>query len=423
MPAIFTLLYDTNYVPGALLLGAVLKDMIPADMTLGLLIDKRQLSEFQLHLLEDIYHHLQDISVIKSGFTDKLTNDLKRPELDKTFSKIHLWNLPYDKILYLDCDTLPNPDSNLLDLLTLELDKGKIYASPDAGFPDIFNSGMFVIRPNQQDYHNLKQLVTGSDDITFDGADQGLLNQYFNSDPDWVAGVTPSNWVKLPFLYNVTPNTQYEYAPAYSHFNSSSSPSVDTATTTTNSDSSLPESDASASASASAAYSYTATSFYGRKIKLVHYIGPVKPWSTYNPGTAEWWRLWHKYFDHDTFTVQDKFATADSVWNPAVSAPPKRTAAVTAAPATTASATARAPTKSPTKSPTRSPTSNSPKSSPQIKSILKKKLATFGYHPEQIPERVFPSPKSSTRSSTRSSPSGSPNSISNVSKKLDSLKF
>lgn len=387
MSAIFTLLYDANYIPGALLLGSVLRDMISEDITLGVLIDKLSFSEFQLNLLSGIYHQLVDIPVITSGFTDKLAKDLKRPELDKTFSKIHLWNLDYEKVLYLDCDTLPNPDSNLLDLLSLDVDKGKIYASPDSGFPDIFNSGMFVIGPNDQDYGNLVLLVTGGDDVTFDGADQGLLNQYFNSDPDWVGGKTPSNWVKLPFLYNVTPNTQYQYGPAFNHFSKDDPDSTPTSASQGPGGPAEPDQ--------ASAYAYTATSFYGSQIKLIHYIGPVKPWSTYNPGTAEWWRLWHKYFDHDTFSVQDRFATADTVWNPAVSGPPK---------------SATSSTSTPTKS---------SRSKPQIKSILKKKLAKFGFHPEQVPERVFYSP----RTSTRSSPQGSPNSVSNVSNKLDNLNI
>ena len=51
--------------------------------------------------------------------------------------------------------------------------------------------------------------------VSFDGADQGLLNQYFNAQPDWVQALLTkhdatvdletvsytqdSNWIKIPF--------------------------------------------------------------------------------------------------------------------------------------------------------------------------------------------------------------------------------
>merc|ERR1711971_630737 len=49
-------------------------------------------------------------------------------------------------------------------------------AAPDAGWPDCFNSGVFVFRPNLNTFKDLVKhaMARGS----FDGGDQGLLNTF-----------------------------------------------------------------------------------------------------------------------------------------------------------------------------------------------------------------------------------------------------
>ena len=48
----------------------------------------------------------------------------------------------YDKCVFLDADTLVIKNSDEL------FDKEEFSAAPDAGWPDCFNSGVFVFRPN-----------------------------------------------------------------------------------------------------------------------------------------------------------------------------------------------------------------------------------------------------------------------------------
>lgn len=80
-------------------------------------------------------------------------------------------------------------------------------AVPDIGWPDCFNSGMMVLNPNIGDYYSLLALAQRG--ISFDGADQGLLNMHFR------------DWDRLSFAYNCTPSGNYQYVPAYRHFQSS----------------------------------------------------------------------------------------------------------------------------------------------------------------------------------------------------------
>lgn len=311
--AVFTLLYDLNYLPGALLLGTLIKELLPSsDIKLGILIDKLVFSSDQLNLLSAIYDDLVEVPILKSKFSHKLNHELNRPELDKTFTKVHLWSLyhKYTKILYLDSDTLPNvtaKKTSIVDLLKLEFPANKIVAAPDSGFPDIFNSGVFVMKPNEGDYNSLVEVLQ-HEDITFDGADQGLLNQFFNHLPDWVNDlvtngeynvfsiepIRSSNWIPLPFLYNVTPSSQYQYYPAYNYFSN-------TPIMPFGKGKGLP------TMTGDQSYGYTGSKYYTQEedqVKLVHFIGPFKPWNYPSSGGIhlKWWGLWNKYFGNDEFT-------------------------------------------------------------------------------------------------------------------------
>ncbi|KAG1094583.1 hypothetical protein G6F42_018728 [Rhizopus arrhizus] len=120
---------------------------------------------------------------------------LGRPELDITFTKIQLWKLTqYKKIVFLDADTYPLQNIDQL------FERPSFSAAPDAGWPDCFNSGVFVAEPNDAIYNGLCQLAV--DKGSFDGGDQGLLNSFFNTWPS-----SPEN--RLPFTFNTTPTSQY----------------------------------------------------------------------------------------------------------------------------------------------------------------------------------------------------------------------
>ncbi|CAD1810233.1 Glycosyl transferase 8 family protein [Candida parapsilosis] len=321
--AIFTLLYSPDYLAGALVLGIQLqkiKQVSNHDYTLGILVDKSQFTTPQLNKLNKYYTAIIDVAPLKSTIYDKLKNDLGRPELGKTFTKIKLWSLDeYEKVLYLDADTLPLlPADNAIsvaDLLKLDFSQDKIIAAPDSGFPDIFNSGVFLLRPNQNTYEELVTLVQESienPNVSFDGADQGLLNQYFNSQPDWVVQLfdntetnvdqrqdVDNNWIKLPFLYNVTPSSAYEYLPAFKHFHGEpfATESVDYADGGHHQQSNDEKVLESTSKTLSR-YEFAATQYVvanASQIKVLHFIGPYKPWSsssTVGGIHKDWWKLW-----------------------------------------------------------------------------------------------------------------------------------
>uniref|UniRef100_A0A667XQT6 glycogenin glucosyltransferase n=1 Tax=Myripristis murdjan TaxID=586833 RepID=A0A667XQT6_9TELE len=146
---------------------------------------------------------------------------LRRPELGTTFTKIHCWTLiQYSKCVFLDADTLVL--CNVDELFERE----ELSAAPDPGWPDCFNSGVFVFRPSLDTHARL--LEHAQKHGSFDGGDQGLLNSFFNN---WAVKDISKH---LPFVYNLSANTVYTYLPAFQH--------------------------------------------YGHTAKIVHFQGAVKPW-------------------------------------------------------------------------------------------------------------------------------------------------
>ncbi|CAP94436.1 glycogenin glucosyltransferase [Penicillium rubens] len=237
-----TLLLSDNYLPGAMVLAHSLRDNGTKARLVALFTPDR-LQSSTIDELRSVYDELIPVSSMVNDTPANLWL-MDRPDLIATFTKIELWRLTqYQRVVYIDCDVvaLRAPD----ELLSLEAD---FAAAPDVGWPDCFNSGMMVLRPNLQDYYALRALAQRG--ISFDGADQGLLNMHFR------------DWHRLSFTYNCTPSANYQYIPAYKHFQST--------------------------------------------ISLIHFIGARKPWnmprqivpleSPYNQLLGRWWAVYDRHY-------------------------------------------------------------------------------------------------------------------------------
>ncbi|KNE55558.1 hypothetical protein AMAG_17793 [Allomyces macrogynus ATCC 38327] len=131
-----------------------------------------------------------------------------RPELRTSFTKLRAWTLTqFEKLVFLDADTLVV--QNLDDLM----DRPELSAAPDAGWPDMFNSGVFTLVPSIDTYRALRAHLREHGSL--DGGDQGLLNAFFGA--AW--RVDPAR--RLPFTDNMTPTANYMYLPALRAFASS----------------------------------------------------------------------------------------------------------------------------------------------------------------------------------------------------------
>ncbi|KAL5357913.1 nucleotide-diphospho-sugar transferase [Aspergillus floccosus] len=237
-----TLLLSDNYLPGAVVLAHSLRDN-GTKAKLVVLYTPDTLQPATINELQTVYDELVPVHPTINNTPANLWL-MDRPDLIATFTKIELWRqTQYRRIVYIDCDVVAvrAPD----ELLSLEVD---FAAAPDVGWPDCFNSGVMVLRPNMQDYFALKALAERG--VSFDGADQGLLNMHFR------------NWHRLSFTYNCTPSASYQYIPAYKHFQST--------------------------------------------ISMVHFIGAQKPWNMprqvspteapYNQLLGRWWAIYDRHY-------------------------------------------------------------------------------------------------------------------------------
>ncbi|KAH6689293.1 glycogenin-1 [Verticillium dahliae] len=214
-----TLLLSDSYLPGALVLAHSLRDAGTAH---------------QLAVLT-VYDHVIPVPRLRNERPANLYL-MNRADLHSAFTKINLWKqTQFSKIVYIDADVVAYraPD----ELFSIP---HPFSAAPDIGWPDLFQLG----------------------GISFDGADQGLLNMHFGK-----------NYNRISFTYNVTPSAHYQYLPAYRHFQSS--------------------------------------------INMVHFIGSDKPWSKgrdthkgdspFDQMFGRWWAVYDRHYrvpDQDSFSLQ-----------------------------------------------------------------------------------------------------------------------
>lgn len=111
--------------------------------------------------LQSLWDELEDIEELDSRDGEHLRL-LNRPELGVTFTKLHAWRLiRYDKCVFLDADTFVL--CNVDELFERE----ELSAAPDVGWPDCFNSGVFVYKPSLETFRRLLELAVNEG--SFDG--------------------------------------------------------------------------------------------------------------------------------------------------------------------------------------------------------------------------------------------------------------
>ncbi|XP_007501049.1 glycogenin-2 isoform X2 [Monodelphis domestica] len=260
--AFVTLATNDVYCQGALVLGHSLKNH-KITRKLVILITP-QVSSLLRTVLYKVFDEVIEVSLEDSTDYVHLAL-LKRPELGITFTKLHCWTLThYSKCVFMDADTM------VLCNIDELFDREELSAAPDSGWPDCFNSGVFVFRPSLETHNLLMQHAVKHG--SFDGADQGLLNSFFSN---WA---TSDIHKHLPFLYNLSSSSMYTYRPAFKRF--------------------------------------------GWDAKVVHFLGPSKPWHyKYNRETgsvisesslsesqhhASFLGLWWKIYDENIVPFFDK---------------------------------------------------------------------------------------------------------------------
>ncbi|KHO00923.1 glycogenin [Metarhizium album ARSEF 1941] len=266
-----TLLLTDSYLPGALVLAHSLRDagttkelavLVTLDSVSAQAITQLKVSladatsqtvaaRGSLDLLltrvrfcQAVYDYVLPVPRIRNDQPANL-HLMNRSDLHSAFTKINLWKqTQFSKIVYIDADVVAYraPDE-LFEL------PHAFSAAPDIGWPDLVNTGVMVLAPNMGDYYAM--LAMADRGISFDGADQGLINMHFKHSVN-----------RLSFTYNVTPSAHYQYIPAYRHFQSS--------------------------------------------ISMVHFIGANKPWfsgrnashgnTPFDEMVGRWWAVYDRHY-------------------------------------------------------------------------------------------------------------------------------
>ncbi|XP_055535960.1 uncharacterized protein LOC129724809 isoform X2 [Wyeomyia smithii] len=213
-----TLATNDSYSLGALVVAHSLK-RVHTPHQLAVLITPG-VSEAMKNKLRSVFNVVEEVNLLDSKDDANLAL-LKRPELGITFTKLHCWRLvQFEKCVFLDADTLVLRNCDEL------FEREELSAAPDVGWPDCFNSGVYVYRPSLETFSSLLQFAVTNG--SFDGGDQGLLNSYFS---DWASKDISKH---LPFVYNTSSVATYSYLPAFKQF--------------------------------------------GQNTKILHFIGTAKPW-------------------------------------------------------------------------------------------------------------------------------------------------
>ncbi|KAF3770694.1 family 8 glycosyltransferase [Cryphonectria parasitica EP155] len=249
--AYVTLLLSDTYLPGALVLAHSLRDA-GTTKKLAVMVTLDTVSAEVVEQLKKEFDYVLPVPRIRNAKPANLYL-MNRADLHSAFTKVNLWKQTmFRKIVYFDADIVAyRAVDELFDL------PQPFSAAPDVGWPDIFNTGVMVLTPNLGDYYALTAMTERG--ISFDGADQGLLNMHFKN-----------SYNRLSFSYNVTPSAHYSYVPAYRHFQSS--------------------------------------------INLVHFIGSEKPWtqgrsastavdSPYGEMLGRWWAVYDRHYRQPGYKV------------------------------------------------------------------------------------------------------------------------
>ncbi|BFZ63772.1 glycogenin glucosyltransferase [Saitoella coloradoensis] len=238
-----TMVLTDNYLIGAQVLAQSLRDA-GTTHKIGVIITSN-LARRTVEELNKVFDYVIPVLSVSNPADEKLAL-LGRPDLRSSMTKINVFRqTQFRKVVYIDADVVAIRAVD--ELFKLDV---PFAAAPDIGWPDIFNSGVFVCTPSMSTFYALQALADRG--VSFDGGDQGLLNTFFR------------NSHRLSFTYNVTPSANYQYLPAYRHFES--------------------------------------------QISLVHFIGPNKPWmqgrhayrseGAYNELVARWWAVWERHYGY-----------------------------------------------------------------------------------------------------------------------------
>lgn len=156
--AFVTLVTSDSYVVGALVLGHSLKSVGSTRRLICMVTSS--LAADSIAALREVFE-VRFVDPLNSGDERNLAL-LGRPELGPTFTKLQLWSLTdLSKVVFLDADMI------VLQNIDELFEREELSACADVGWPDCFNSGLFVAVPSIATYNAL--IAFAQSQGSFDG--------------------------------------------------------------------------------------------------------------------------------------------------------------------------------------------------------------------------------------------------------------
>ena len=151
--AFVTLVTSEPYVVGALVLGNSIRDLIQSPDILLVCMVTDAVSADSRKALASVFDRIIGVETLQSRDPDNLKL-LNRPDLVNTITKVNVWSLDWiKKAVFMDADMLvvgKDPKA-----LTSLFERPELSACADIGWPDCFNSGLFVCEPNLATFRSI----------------------------------------------------------------------------------------------------------------------------------------------------------------------------------------------------------------------------------------------------------------------------
>lgn len=198
-----TLATNDTYAFGALVLGYSLRDARTVFKSTVLVT--RDVNAVMRHLLSQVFDDIQQVTLLRGrdelGFPSRAVDDVAC-----SYTKLHVWRLLHlSKGVFLDADTLVLSNCDEL------FERRQLSAVPLRGWPDLFDTGVFVFQPSEKTYGTV--MKTARENTSFDGVDRGVLNEVFGR--QWRSELS----LKLPFVYNLQGSAGRPFfEKAYEHY-------------------------------------------------------------------------------------------------------------------------------------------------------------------------------------------------------------
>ncbi|KAG2379018.1 hypothetical protein C9374_007656 [Naegleria lovaniensis] len=173
-----TLVSSVSYLMGALAMYKSILDL-GGQYDLVLIVTGKRMND----IVKNIEAYRKDpllsrVHIFIASYIDNPNMKIPEPRFIDTYNKLHLWKLDqygYKRIVFIDADCIVFKNVDILFNCV-----GPVCSGSDMGNPEFFNGGMIVTEPSTKVYEDMISKMGSPAYKSYDGGEQGFLNLYFD---------------------------------------------------------------------------------------------------------------------------------------------------------------------------------------------------------------------------------------------------